>query len=369
MLEKISCRGFRNLASEPFQFAPGTTLFFGENGAGKTNILEAAATLAGRPSFRQAEPSEMADGNAFSLFGTVRAASGREELGVEWSAGRPKRFERAGKRANIAEMAEAVPAIFLAPEDRALFTGSPQNRRRFLDRLAITLYPAALEECLDYQRALAHRNAVLSDGLQPDPGSLEAWNEEFVRKATALALRRRQVFAIWREAFSRRVRGSGSLSELEAVYSGEEGSAAEIREQFLRKAAELGSRERLRGHTLFGPHRSDIEFRRGGRLFGASSSTGELMRAAFLVRLAEGEAVTGQRGVLPFYALDDFDAELSPGASEQLLSQIPEPAQVFLTSAHPESVSGCPRRPEAVFEIVRGRAFPHGERAHLRKIG
>jgi DNA replication and repair protein RecF len=356
------------LASEPFDFAPGTTLFFGENGAGKTNILEAAATLAGRPSFRQAEPADMANGGAFCLFGSVSGDSGREQIGVEWSAGRPKRFERAGKKASVADIAQSVPAIFLAPEDRALFTGSPQIRRRFLDRLAITLYPAALEECLDYQRALAHRNAILSDGA-PDSASLETWNEEFFRKASVLAVRRRQVFSAWKDAFSRRVRGAGTLSGLDAFYSGEEGTQAEIREQFVRKAAELAGREKLRGHTLFGPHRSDIEFRRGERQFGTTSSTGEMMRAAFLVRLAEGEAVARQRGVLPLYALDDFDAELSPGASEQLLSQIPESAQVFLTSAHPESVSGCPRKPEAVFEIIAGRAFALHERAQLRKIG
>ena len=100
-----------------------------------------------------------------------------------------------------------------------------------------------------------------------------------------------------------------------------------------------------------------------------SASTGEIMRAAFLVRLSEGETVAAMRGAVPLYALDDFDAELSPGAAESLLAHLPEEAQVALTSAHPDAAARCPRRPEAIFEVMDGNARPSAARENLRRIG
>jgi DNA replication and repair protein RecF len=365
MLESFSTTGFRNLGSAPFSFAPGVTLFSGENGAGKTNILEAIAVVAGRPSFRNAESRDMAREGSFFVRASVRRESGAEQVAVHWSAGQPRRFSRNGERATFAEAGEALPAVFLAPEDRALFLGTPAVRRKFLDRLSITLYPAAAETYDRFRRALAQRNALLASP-SPDAGALEAWTEEFIRCAQAVAARREEARELWSERFAARLASAGALSDLRA-----EPKAAPP-EAYAERARALASRERERGHTLFGPQRDDLEFTRGGKAFGSSASTGEIMRAAFLVRLSEGETVARARGVAPFYALDDFDAELSPGAAESLLGALPEDAQVALTSAHPDAAERCPRRPEAVFEVVEGCARPKmlgTTRENMRRIG
>ncbi len=93
------------------------------------------------------------------------------------------------------------------------------------------------------------------------------------------------------------------------------------------------------------------------------------MRAAFLLRLSEGETVAAMRGTVPLYALDDFDAELSPGAAESLLADLPAEAQIVLTSAHPDAADRCPRRPEAIFEVSDGTARPRATKENLRRIG
>ena len=362
MLESVSSTGFRNLGSAPFSFAPGITLFSGENGAGKTNVLEAIAVVTGRPSFRGAEPREMAREGSFFVRASVRRESGRDEIAVHWSAGRPRQFARNGERTGYAEAGEALPAVFLAPEDRALFVGSPAVRRRFLDRLAVTLFPAAAGVYDRFRRVLAQRNALLASP-SPRRDELDAWTEEFVGCAQAVAARRREACALWRERFEARLASAGALSDLRAEPKGEPP------EEYAERARTLASRERERGHTLFGPQRDDLEFTRAGKGFGSAASTGEIMRAAFLVRLSEGETVAGARGVVPFYALDDFDAELSPGAAESLLSELPEEAQVALTSAHPDAAERCPRRPDAMFEVVAGAARPKPAKENLRRIG
>ncbi len=362
MLESFSATGFRNLASAPFSFAPGVTLFSGENGAGKTNILEAIAVVSGRPSFRNAESRDMAREGTFFVRAAVRGESGADQVAVHWAAGQPRRFSKNGEKATFAGAGETLPAIFLAPEDRGLFLGSPAVRRRFLDRLAVTLFPAAAESYDRFRRALAQRNALLASPL-PRRDELDAWTEEFVRCARDVAARRLEACALWKEKLAARLASSGALSDLRADLK------AEPPEEYAGRARALASRERERGHTLFGPQRDDLEFTRSGKGFGSSASTGEIMRAAFLVRLSEGDTVAGARGAVPFYALDDFDAELSPGAAESLLAELPESAQVALTSAHPDAAARCPRRPDAVFEVAGGSARPRTTKENLRRIG
>jgi DNA replication and repair protein RecF len=362
LLETFSATGFRNLGSAPFSFAPGVTLFSGENGAGKTNILEAIAVVSGRPSFRNAESRDMAREESFFVRATVRREGGADQIAVHWAAGQPRRFSRNGERATFSEAGEALPAVFLAPEDRALFLGSPAVRRRFLDRLAVSLFPAAALSYDRFRRALAQRNALLASA-SPRRDELDAWTEEFIGCAQAVAARRGEACAMWREKLAARLGSAGTLSELCAE------PRVEAPEEYPERARALASRERERGHTLFGPQRDDLEFTRAGKDFGSSASTGEIMRAAFLVRLSEGDTVAGARGVVPFYALDDFDAELSPGAAESLLAELPGNAQVALTSAHPDAADRCPRRPDAVFEVVDGDARPRTMKENLRRIG
>jgi DNA replication and repair protein RecF len=366
LLETLHTNGFRNLASEALSFSPGTTLLFGENGEGKTNFLEAVAVLSGRPSFRGAISAEMAAGGAFSLRASVRTGNGIESISAEWSAGRARVFQKNGKRSDFAGVGSVLAAVFLAPEDRALFLGSPAVRRRFLDRLAVTLYPASVHEYRKFQRCLDQRNALLAGSSS---GGLESWTEEFIFSAAEAAARRLAALESWRGHWSRLLSRAGALSGIELRYLGPTGSAAEIAGTYREQHRRVARAEKERGHTLFGPQRDGIEFERGGKPFGASASTGEIMRAAFLLRLSEGETVAAARGKIPLYALDDFDAELSPGAAESLVAELPESAQVILTTAHPETISRCPRRPDLIYEVVDGCAHLQARRENLRKSG
>jgi DNA replication and repair protein RecF len=308
----------------------------------------------------------MASGGAFSVRGSVRNENGAESVSVEWGTGRARSYQRNAKKADFSEAGAVLPAVFLAPEDRALFVGSPTIRRKFLDRLAVTLYPAAVADYRKFHRCLDQRNALLAAS---DPAALESWTEQFISSAAQASARRLAALESWSRHWPRLLLRAGALSEIELRYLGPTGSAAEIAEIYRESHRRVARLEKDRGHTLFGPQRDGIEFERGGRPFGASASTGEVMRAAFLLRLSEGETVAEVRGTIPLYALDDFDAELSPGAAESLVAELPESAQVVLTTAHPETVSRCPRRPDLIYEVVGGRAVLQARRENLRKIG
>lgn len=367
MLESFTATGFRNLFPEIVRLSGGTTFFFGENGAGKTNLLEAIALLCGRASFRGAKPGEMAQDSSFAVRGRLRSTDAVLDPMVIWEGG-AQRYFCGARHVGRAEAAGWVASVFLCPEDRGLFLGPPVVRRRFLDRLTVSLFPSAAQDLLRFSRTLAERNRLLSAGA-PEPRTLESWTDQFIAVAVGVWRRRRLALALWQEEMAQLLRESDRLSEVEISYVGGPPSP-ETAEEFYRHAARrLFAAEAVRGHTLFGPQRDDICFRRDARLFSCAASSGEILRMAFLVRLAEGRAISRERAAPPLFALDDFDADLSPRAAEQLLSLLPEGAQVLLTTARASAISCCPRRPDLIYEVEGGQARIHPSREYLKAVG
>jgi len=367
LIDTLSSAGFRNLDSQALAFAPGLTLLVGDNGEGKTNVLEALCVLSGRPSFRGATPAEMAAGDTFWVRGRILGPSGQDGLSMEWIAGKSRVFRRGEKAISFARAGRLFPAVFLAPEDREIFLGPPGVRRRFLDRLAVSLFPAAAEEHRQFRRALDQRNAAIAQASPSD--AMESWTEELVRRGAAVRARRHEALHAFSEPFCDLLDRAGSVSGLEMAYSGAPGPAEEAEEHYAREARRLRSAETSRGHTLFGPQREDLVFTRSGRPFAASASSGEVLRAAFLLRLAEGRAVERTGGETPLIAIDDFDADLSPRSAEALLAEVSPLAQAVLTTTRPEAAACFPREPDAVYRMEGGRAVARPTRATLRKIG
>jgi DNA replication and repair protein RecF len=365
-LTEITPHGFRNLAPEPVSFGAGVTFIVGENAQGKTNLLEAIAQLCGQRSFRRAAPQEMAaDGERFSVLGTVRRGFETETLAVEWARGAGRRFLRGEKAVTFREVAALAPAVFLAPEHRELVTGSPAVRRRFLDRLVLSCRPAAGEDLARCERALRERNALLSRlraGKTEAPAELEAWTEEVVRAGTAVRRHRREALEDWAPVFGALLRQAGpAYAGIRTDYA-----ALEQTEEDLRRACErLLPAERRRGHSLAGPHRDDLAWTRGGRPLAAEASSGEVQRTVALAKLAEWHAVWKVTGETPLFAADDFDAGLSPKWVEGFLGSLPEGAPVLLTTA--ADPGSWRRAAAAVLEIREGRVAAPAARHSLRR--
>ncbi len=358
-LTEIHAHGFRNLSPDPVFFGAGTTLIAGENAQGKTNLLEAIALACGQRSFRKARLAEMAcDGNRFEVEAVFSDEVRMERLTVEWSAAEGRSFSRDGKAISFREASALAPAVFFTPEHRELVVGSPALRRRFLDRLALAARPLAGQDLVRYERALAERNALLARCRNSDPasGELEAWTQELVSAGTSVRRHRKLALDQWRVAFADLAARSGpEYADIRVDYLAREES-----EEQLRSALERLARvERRRGHTLAGPHRDDLAWSRGGRSLSSQASAGEIHRTAALAKLAEWRAIAQATAARPLFAIDEFDAGLSSGWVEALLTFLPETETVLLTTAcEPTRYS---RRVDHVLEIRGGRAFtrPH----------
>lgn len=340
-LIELASRGFRNLAPDVVSFGSGWNLVVGENGQGKTNLLEAVALVCGQRSFRRASPVEMsADGESFRVGARVRRGFATEDLSVEWSAGVGRRFRRAGKEISFRDASSLAPAVFLAPEHRALLAGPPEERRRFLDRLVLGARPAAGADLVRYERALSERNALLArmqpfrrgehayPGMPPGKAELEAWTEELALAGEAVRRHRREALRLFGEAFSELSQDAGpEYSAISLSYSVEEGS------ELKKTLEELLSVELLRGRTLAGPHRDDLVWGRAGRPLENRASAGEIHRIVTLAKLAEWRVVRDAAAEPPLFGVDDFDAGLSARSLDGFFAGLPEGATVILTTA------------------------------------
>lgn len=362
-LVELATRGFRNLCPDPVSFGPGVNLVLGENGQGKTNLLEAVALLCGQRSFRRAKPAEMAaDGERFAVEGTVRRGFATEPLSVEWSRGEGRRFRRAGKEISFRDASLLAPAVFLAPEHRSILTGPPQERRRFLDRLVLGVRPAAGADLVSYEQALKERNALLEAAREGRAGGsdlaaeLDAWTEELAASGEAVRRHRRAALEVWKEAFFGLVERSGK----EYATVGLSYSCGEASELFstLKKILPI---ERARGRSLAGPHRDDLVWARDGRPLEGRASAGEIHRLVTLAKLAEWRIVKEAAAEAPLFGVDDFDAGLSARSLESFFEGLPEATTVVLTSA--SDASRFRRLGASVLRMEAGRCTGDGERA------
>ncbi|HUQ17239.1 MAG TPA: DNA replication/repair protein RecF [Candidatus Saccharimonadales bacterium] len=362
---------FRSYARTEISLAPGVTAFVGNNGAGKTNILEAIHLLARGDSPRVGEDAELVRWGA----GMARVAASVERVDdarrVETllfapTAGerkRPRRYLLDGtpKRADDAVGEITVVAFF--PEDVDLLADAPSARRRYLDAMVGQVDRRHRSETRQYQRVLEHRNALLRalrgdappPGLERPPASeLAYWDEELCRLAATISLRRltavREIVPAFR---AEALRFSGTEALDVAYASPAEGETADERAGSYRALlASKRDRELWQGTTLVGPHREDLAVRAHGRALPEFASRGEQRSAVLALKMAEAAWITERRGEAPVFLLDDVLSELDPRRRDALAETIPAGAQALVTAAFP---AGIPIRmtADASLRLVR----------------
>jgi DNA replication and repair protein RecF len=344
---ELRLRDFRNFAELELGFPPAGVAIIGENGAGKTNLLEAIYYLEIFRSFRNAADAQLVRFGAGVFHVRGRFGSG-DGAGHEIAVGCEPRAQQKRVRIDGAEqgrIADAIGhagAVVFSPSDVEIVAGAPGERRRFLDIVLSLAEPAYLAALQRYRHVLRQRNALLR--MNAAAPLLAAWEDAFVEAGARVCAAR----AAWVRAaapdFERayagiaagtpgRMRYAPSLPIAEAD-DGPAG-AAEVFRAELRRVEE---RERERGVTLAGPHRDDLSFVmvRDGRDIDLRSygSGGQRRTAAVALRLVEAGTVREARGVEPVLLLDDVFAELDEPRSRRILEllEAQHRGQVILTA-------------------------------------
>ena len=362
-IERLSLRALRNIPSLDLAPGPRFNVVSGDNGQGKTNLLEAVYVLATSRSFRTARLEDLVASGAetASIRGRVVETGEPREQSVGMRRGlRATRID--GKRPpSLAAYALRTPVVVFHPGALALSAGGGIERRRLLDRIALYASPASLAEGVSYGRAMRARQRVLEKRGE-DAGDLDGWEELMVRHGQALIAARagaaeRLIPAACR-AFARI--GPAGL-ELRARY---EPGAPPDPDAFRSELTKNRKRDGARGSASVGPHRDELALSLGGKSVRSMASQGQHRAVVLSLELAEIAVVTDARGVRPILLLDDVSSELDRDRTASLLGALrEEQGQVLLTTTRPELIdsaglSGVEGR--LSFRVVEGTITPMG---------
>ncbi|MER9581699.1 DNA replication/repair protein RecF [Mesorhizobium sp. M0276] len=359
-ISKLTLTNFRNYATLTIDLAPGAVVFSGDNGAGKTNLLEAISLLTPGRGLRRTPYADVAreggDGG-FALHARLDGPDGQVEIGTGISGGdNPgeggRRVRINGASARSAEdMLEWLRVVWLTPAMDALFTGPAADRRRFLDRLVLAIDPRHGQRAIDYEKAMRSRNRLLTDGSRDDRW-FDAIETQMAETGVAIAAARAEMVRLL-AAMIDRLPDTGPFPQADIGLSGDleaavsSTPAVDVEESFRRTLADGRDRDCAAGRTLEGPHRSDLVVRHRPKAMPAElCSTGE--QKALLVGIVLSHArLTGEMsGMTPIMLLDEIAAHLDGGRRAALFSILEElNCQVFMTGTD-----------AALFSSLKGRA-------------
>ncbi|NML11889.1 DNA replication/repair protein RecF [Sphingobium sp. AR-3-1] len=328
MIGRLTLSDFRNHADALILPHHNFILLTGDNGAGKTNILEAVSMLAPGRGLRGAPLSAMARQEGGGGFGVAAEVDG-VVLGTGVTAGSPERRQvRIGGVASSANaLADHLAIVWLTPAMDRLFLDSPGGRRRFLDRLTLALHPAHAMHSARYDAAMRARNRLLADLRRADPAWLSALEAQMGEHGAALAGARADLVARLNAMLADQPDEPFARPRI-AIEGGEAGDDA---------LADRLARERRRdaaaGRTLSGPHRHDlsvIHIAKGQPA--ALCSTGEQKALLLSMLLAHAALVATTRGQPPVLLLDEVAAHLDPSRRSALFQRLRETGgQVWMT--------------------------------------
>ena len=340
----IELTDFRCHASLRVVPDPGVNVFVGDNGSGKTSLLEAVGYLAALTSFRRSPDASLVLQGAERTVvrGGFVGTMGETVVEVEIPATGRRRVLLNGKRiTGRAAVAATVALVAFLPDDLDLIKRGPVYRREYLDDLATQLWPAAAAEQADYERVLRQRNALLRrEGRHADPTTLDVLDERLCGLAGAVLSRRLatadlvapQIESFYAELGETpaRVRFTYAAAGVAELPLGADAAALAAILAPALVAARRGDLER--GATSIGPHRDDVDLVLDARDARTRASQGEQRSLALGMRLASYRVIAERRATAPVLLLDDVFSELDPGRSARLVERLPG-GQVFVTSA------------------------------------
>ncbi len=331
-LTRLVLTDFRNHRDAVLTPGTGFVVLTGENGAGKTNVLEAVSLLAPGRGLRRAALGEMARQGGSGGFG-VAAALGPAEIGTGTQSDAPERrlVRINGAAAAATALAEWLTVLWLTPAMDRLFVEGPGERRRFLDRLTLALVPGHAHHSARYEAAMRQRNRILADEGVPDTGWLAALETRMAEHGAAIEAARRMTVAALGERLAAQAEGVFARAGLSL--EGWEGDG----DSLLRELAEGRRRDAAAGRTLAGPHRADLIVTHLGKGQAAHlCSTGEQKALLLGLVLGHAELVAERTGRAPILLLDEVAAHLDPGRRAALFARLAGGGQVWMTGTEPE---------------------------------
>ena len=360
ILEKLSLINYKNIPSATLELSPKINCFIGQNGVGKTNVLDAIYFLSFCHSASNPIDSQVIrhDEPFFMIEGTyAEETDATETISVGMKRGTKKHFKRNKKEyKRLSEHIGLIPLVMVSPSDTLLIEGGSEERRRLMD-LVISQYDRSYLESMNrYNKALQQRNSMLKEEAEPDPEIIALWEEQMAIEGERIFARRdafvKQLVPIFQHYYEQ-ISGNREQVSIEYLSHCQRGPLLEVIQRDRAK-------DRIMGYSLHGTHRDDLVFALGGHPLKREGSQGQHKTFVISLKLAQFDFLrrTNNR-TTPLLLLDDIFDKLDAGRVEQIVKLVAgdEFGQIFITDTnreHLDSILSRSSHDYRIFEVHDG---------------
>lgn len=346
-VESLQLTNFRSYSRFELNFEPGVHFFYGKNGVGKTNLLEALYFAGFGKSFRTRDDKDLIQWGKESTQIEVKFIRNQvnHRIGVD-ILGRTKRFSLDHLEITRRELIGELMVVLFTPDDLNLIKGTPAQRRSFVDSELSQGSRNYFRSLLQYHRTLRQRNSLLrlekernGNGRELDP-----WDLQLAHLAAELIEKRKksiQKMSLEANSFYYKIAGKEENFQIDYLPLGKEGSEEFSQEQFVKLLLENRRQDIERCFTSIGPHRDDIRFLLNGRDMRRFSSQGQQRTSIVALKLGEIEFLYQEKGQYPILLLDDLLGELDQDRRNALIQHVRDKIQTFITGTERISSFDC----------------------------
>ncbi|GMO53102.1 MAG: DNA replication and repair protein RecF [Treponemataceae bacterium] len=362
----LATANYRNIEDGTIDIHAKQVFFVGENGQGKSNILEALYCLSYGASYRTKKDSEMArhGADSFSLRALYSEENGStQSVAVYYENGKKKILKNAKRLMDRKALINTIPCVLYSHEDLMFVDGEPERRRFFLDQ-TLSMYDASyIDIQRQYRKTLKSRNLCLKNRIYD---LLDTYDMQLAKSGTEIQKRRKKTIFSFNLIFTRLYEQVTGIENVRLVYKpswGEQSASGteeylDITEEeaagVLREKRDI---DKQLGASCYGPHRDRIIFVKDGRNFIQTASTGQRRTVAILLRTAQAEFYKNNSQKKPVLLFDDVLLELDPEKRAKITDRLPDYDQIFFTFL-PEEPYMRYRKAEAKGYIIsKGRCF------------
>lgn len=344
-LKEIEIKNFRNLDEFHIKFNKKLNVIYGENGQGKTSILEAIYLLTITKSFRTNNEKFLLNYSKenFSINGNFYSDSNEElSLRLYYSNNEGKHiFFNKSRIEKFSTLIGKFPVILLSLEDLELTYGLPSNRRKFVDIILSQVSPIYLQALQYYKKALLNRNKLLYLIYEKKESieSVEAWNEQLIHYGTEIIKSRNKFINFLNSTIGQYYREVSKKEEnikvdyiSNIISNVHETNDANIKNIFFEKLSLSIDKDILRQSTFIGPHRDDFGFNKNGQTIKFFGSQGENKTFLIALKLSENEYLKLRKSEKPIFLLDDIFSELDEYRINNLIDHLANSGQTFITT-------------------------------------
>ncbi len=360
-LQKLSVLNFKNYAEAELSFSKSVNAFTGNNGAGKTNLLDAIHYLSLCKSyFNPIDGHQIRQGeDLFMIQGTFNKEKKDELIYCGLKRAQKKVFKRNKKEyQRLADHIGLFPLVMISPNDISLIIEGSEERRKFIDNVISQTDSSYLDELIIYNKNLLNRNALLRQiavSGRYDPALMEIYDDQLIISGTRIFEKRQSFMLEFREIFNRHYRYlSEGAEDVELVYD-----SPLLQDDFAALLKRNLERDRILERTTTGIHKDELSFTIHGMPLKKFGSQGQQKSFLIALKLAQYTFLHQQKGFEPLLLLDDIFDKLDTGRTTKLMKMVSDRdfGQIFITDtskSRVDTIFAGLEVPVKIFEVHKG---------------